>query len=107
LDRGFGLAAKQRPVLILAYPQPVTPARKELLYQTRSSWSRARRVIAKAEVNVKGDNPRFIVTNIPEEGISNAECEKGVSPCICAELTSWAMQPSQGLLRDACQDLRD
>jgi hypothetical protein len=46
---------------------------KELLYRTRSSWSRARRVIAKAEVNAQGDNPRFIVTNITEEGISNAE----------------------------------
>jgi hypothetical protein len=46
---------------------------KELLYQTRSSWSLARRVIAKAEFNAQGDNPRFIVTNIAEQGISDAE----------------------------------
>jgi hypothetical protein len=46
---------------------------KELSYQTRSSWSQARRVIAKAEVTAQGDNPRFIVTNIPEEGILNAQ----------------------------------
>ena len=38
-------------------------------YQTKSqTWSRARRVIAKAEVTAEGDNPRFIVTNLPAEG---------------------------------------
>ena len=37
-------------------------------YQTRKSWSRARRVIAKAEVLPQGDNPRFLVTNLPAEG---------------------------------------
>jgi len=41
---------------------------KELEYQTRESWSRARRVVAKAEVSAAGDNPRFIVTNLPREG---------------------------------------
>jgi hypothetical protein len=37
----------------------------EFTYQTRASWSRARRVIGKAEVLVLGPNPRFIVTNLP------------------------------------------
>jgi hypothetical protein len=36
-------------------------------YRTRKSWSRPRRVIAKAEHLEKGPNPRFIVTNLPEE----------------------------------------
>ena len=36
-------------------------------YRTRDSWSRARRVIAKAEHLPKGANPRFIVTNLPED----------------------------------------
>lgn len=36
-------------------------------YQTHKSWSRARRVIAKAEHLSKGANPRFIVTNLPED----------------------------------------
>lgn len=41
----------------------------EFEYQTTSrTWSRARRVIAKAEVTAEGDNPRFIVTNLPAEG---------------------------------------
>ena len=34
-------------------------------YRTQTSWSRARRVIAKAEHLRKGANPRFIVTNLP------------------------------------------
>ncbi len=36
---------------------------KEFTYQTRQSWSRARRVIAKAEHLEKGSNPRFVVTS--------------------------------------------
>jgi hypothetical protein len=45
------------------------PARvfREFLYQTRESWSRARRVIAKAEHLEKGSNPRFVVTSLPPE----------------------------------------
>jgi hypothetical protein len=37
---------------------------KEFSYQTRKSWSRARRVIAKAEHLEKGANPRFVVTSL-------------------------------------------
>lgn len=40
---------------------------KEFTYQTRQSWSRARRVIAKAEHLEKGSNPRFVVTSLPPE----------------------------------------
>jgi len=36
---------------------------KEFRYQTRDSWSRARRVVAKAEHLEKGANPRFVVTS--------------------------------------------
>jgi hypothetical protein len=38
---------------------------KEFPYQTRQSWSRARRVVAKAEHLQKGSNPRFVVTSLP------------------------------------------
>ncbi|MCG8671611.1 MAG: IS1380 family transposase [Pseudomonadales bacterium] len=34
-------------------------------YRTLNSWSRKRRVIGKAEYLAKGENPRFIVTNLP------------------------------------------
>ena len=40
----------------------------EFIYRTKKSWSRARRVIAKAEHLEKGSNPRFVVTSLsPEE----------------------------------------
>jgi hypothetical protein len=37
----------------------------EFDYQTVRSWSRARRLIGKAEVTAQGPNPRFVVTNLP------------------------------------------
>ena len=37
---------------------------KEFQYQTRTSWSQARRVVAKAEHLAKGANPRFVVTSL-------------------------------------------
>jgi len=43
----------------------------EFEYQTKTSWSRARRVIGKAEVMSGGDNPRFVVTNLPEGGFAD------------------------------------
>src|SRR6266576_259964 len=39
----------------------------EFVYQTRKSWSRARRVVAKAEHLEKGENPRFVVTSLSRE----------------------------------------
>jgi Txe/YoeB family toxin of Txe-Axe toxin-antitoxin module len=36
----------------------------ELRYRTLNSWSRSRRVIAKAEYLDKGENPRFVVTSL-------------------------------------------
>jgi hypothetical protein len=38
---------------------------QEFSYQTRETWSRARRVVAKAEHLEKGANPRFVVTSLP------------------------------------------
>ena len=40
---------------------------QEFVYQTRDSWSRARRVVAKAEHLEKGENPRFVVTSLSTE----------------------------------------
>lgn len=39
----------------------------EFTYRTRKSWSRSRRVVAKAEYLEKGENPRFLVTSLPAE----------------------------------------
>ena len=40
---------------------------KELLWQTKESWSCERRVVAKAEALVGKTNPRFVVTNLPQD----------------------------------------
>ena len=61
------------------------PARAytEFRYRTRSSWTRARRVIAKAEYLGDKENPRFVVTNIspeqsrPDELYENEYCPRG------------------------------
>lgn len=55
----------------------------EFYYRTRKSWSRRRRVVAKAEWLEKGSNPRFVVTTLgPEEWRAQAlyeqlYCERG------------------------------
>jgi len=78
IDYVLGLAKNQRlkaeiaPELEQAaeqYRQTGRAARvfKEFAYQTRESWSRARRVVAKAEYLEKGSNPRFVVTSLRGE----------------------------------------
>jgi hypothetical protein len=45
-----------------------------------SSWDRSRRVIAKAEHNAQGSNPRFIVVNVPgdpQELYEDVYCQRG------------------------------
>jgi hypothetical protein len=39
----------------------------EVFYRTRASWSRSRRVVAKAEYLEKGENPRYVVTSLGAE----------------------------------------
>jgi hypothetical protein len=39
----------------------------ELMYRTKKTWSRSRRVVAKAEYLLKGENPRFVVTSLPQD----------------------------------------
>ena len=46
-------------------------------YQTQTSWSCARRVVAKAEYLDKGENPRFVVTSLqPDEWADQALYEQ-------------------------------
>jgi len=78
VDYVLGLAKNERlkaeiiPELAQAavqYRQTGKPARvfQEFAYQTRETWSRARRVVAKAEHLEKGSNPRFVVTSLKAE----------------------------------------
>ena len=76
VDYLFGLAKNSRLVEALEpaladaqarYLQTGVAARvfADFVYQTRDSWSRARRVVGKAEYLPKGPNPRFVVTSLP------------------------------------------
>jgi hypothetical protein len=75
VDYVFGLARNARLVRAIGAElheaavesaQTHRPARrfKELSYRTHKSWSRARRVVAKAEQTGDKANPRFIVTSL-------------------------------------------
>jgi hypothetical protein len=84
VDYVFGLAKNDRLVALI--PDELTEAAAqcaatgvaarvfaERTYQTRESWSRARRVVAKAEHLAAGEdgksNPRFVVTSLPVAAI--------------------------------------
>jgi hypothetical protein len=68
IDKAMKLARKR-------YANSLQPQRvfTEFSYRTRNSWSRSRRVIGKAEYLAKGENPRFVVTNLPRELIGAAQ----------------------------------
>lgn len=78
VDYVFGLARNSRlqrkiaPQLQAAKQAQETTGKAarvfaEFSYRTRKSWSRSRRVVAKAEYLEKGGNPRFVVTSLPAE----------------------------------------
>jgi len=78
VDYVLGLARNSRLVGLVEealaqakalYDQSGEPARlfTEFAYRTLESWSRARRVVAKAEHLERGANPRFVVTTLGDE----------------------------------------
>jgi Transposase DDE domain group 1 len=78
VDYVFGLARNERLVGAIADDLAVAeaaslaqggPARRfaDFAWRTLDSWSRARRVVAKAEHLPKGANPRFVVTSLPAD----------------------------------------
>jgi hypothetical protein len=80
VDYIFGLARNDRLVGVIAEELAAAaaeslaqgrPARRfvDFPWRTLDSWSRERRVIAKAEHLPKGPNPRFIVTSLPARAI--------------------------------------
>ena len=75
VDYLFGLARNSRLQDAIApeidkaqalFNQQQQPVRlfTDLSYRTQKSWSRQRRVVAKAEVLPRGPNPRFVVTSL-------------------------------------------
>jgi len=97
IDYVFGLAQNPRlkkqieAEMVQAeqqYGQTQAPARvfREFLYATEKTWSRERRVIAKAEHLAKGANPRFVVTSWAPQQVPMQElyekvyCARGECP---------------------------
>jgi hypothetical protein len=54
----------------------VARAFAEFEYQTLETWSRARRVIGKAEMVQGEENLRFVVTNLPQQGWAQEDGER-------------------------------
>ena len=92
VDFLFGLAKNERLVAEIAAELAAAeedskttgqPARrfKEFAWSTRDSWSRQRRVIAKAEWTAGEANPRFVVTSLSSE---DAEPQRLYEEIYCA-----------------------
>jgi Transposase DDE domain group 1 len=80
VDYVFGLARNERLIgqiaddLVAAEAESLAksgPARRfaDFVWRTLDSWSRSRRVVAKAEHLPKGSNPRFVVTSLAAAAI--------------------------------------
>jgi DDE family transposase len=80
VDYVFGLARNPRLEVLLepaferAHRRCEISGQPERVYdewrhRTRESWSRERRVIGKAEITVRGENPRFVVTSLPRREV--------------------------------------
>jgi hypothetical protein len=97
IDYVFGLAQNDRlrkqiePQMAQAeqqYKETKAAARvfTEFFYATKDTWSRERRVIAKAEHLDKGVNPRFVVTSLSQQQVPAQElyektyCARGDCP---------------------------
>ena len=74
-------------------------------YQTRKTWSGTRRVIGKAEVSVLGDNPRFVVTNLPAKGFKG-EDRKRFIPARLYEEVYCARGEMENTLKQQTLDLQ-
>lgn len=103
VDYVFGLARNARLVRAIGAElreaaaestETQVPARRfrELTYRTQKSWSRSRRVVAKAEHTGDKSNPRFIVTSLSERRFdtrtlyeefycARGECENRIKEC--------------------------
>lgn len=117
VDYVFGLAKNERLRGRIGKPmrkakvrarRTGAPARvfTEFRYSTRSSWSRARRVVAKSEVLPGKDNPRFVVTSLSREEYPARElyeklyCARGeMENCIKEQLSLFAERTSTATMR--------
>ena len=77
----------------------------EFEYRTHESWSRLRRVIGKAEVMNAGENPRFVVTNLPAKGFKDDKDRSRFSPARLYEELYCARGEMENMLKQQVLDL--
>jgi len=110
VDYLFGLAKNKRLLLEieeelaqakLAFDETHQPTRvfKDFGYTTLHTWSRARRVIAKAEHLEKGSNPRFVVTSLPPEAFP-AQATYEQTYCARGDMENRIKEQQLGLFAD-------
>jgi hypothetical protein len=105
------LLEKLRPTLAQARARHclsggITRVFGEFAYRTLQGWSRSRRVIGKAEVMSQGENPRFLVTNLPAEGFKDEQDTGRLSPQRLYEELYCARGEMENLLKQQVLDLR-
>jgi hypothetical protein len=77
----------------------------EFEYQTQKSWSRPRRVVGKAEVTRGGDNPRFVVTNLPAKACKGDSDRTRFTPARLYEELYCARGEMENVLKQQVLDL--
>lgn len=77
----------------------------EFAYRTLKSWSRERRVIGKAEVTPQGNNPRFVVTNLPAKGLAGEKDRARFQPGRLYEELYCARGQMENVLKQQVLDL--
>ena len=110
IDYVFGLA--KNPRLLKQIQEELTEAEaestrtgemvrifKNLRYQTVDTWSRMRRVVAKAEHLEKGSNPRFVVTSLPAKLFPAAVLYETLY-CARGEMENRIKEQQMGLFAD-------
>lgn len=71
----------------------------EFSYRTKKTWSRSRRVVAKAEHLQKGSNPRFVVTSLSREAMEGRPLYEDFY-CARGEMENRIKEQQLGLFAD-------
>jgi hypothetical protein len=77
----------------------------EFEYQTQKTWSRARRVIGKAEIMAGGENPRFVATSLPVRGFKGDKDRGRFTPARLYEEMYCARGEMENVLKQQVLDL--
>ena len=78
----------------------------EFEYQTQKTWSRARRVIGKAEIMAGGENPRFVATSLPARGFKGDKDRQRFTPARLYEEMYCARGEMENVLKQQVLDLQ-